>query len=94
MVEQETTTRFAYDVAWIVSAYLNVCILASTGAAEGDPGARTPVSFQYLIDEQYHGGYTGRALPRSLQDILTFRAVRRAALELAATLPHPAHWTS
>ena len=28
MADQETTTRFAYDVSWIVSAYLNDCILA------------------------------------------------------------------
>ena len=58
MAEQETTTRFAYKVSWIVSAYLNACILALTMAAEGDPGARIPVSFQYLIDKIDHGWYT------------------------------------
>ena len=46
MAEQETTTWFAYDVSWIVSAYLNTYILASTAEMEGDPGVRTPVSFQ------------------------------------------------
>ena len=57
-------TWFAYDMPWIVSEYLNACILASTLAAEGDLGARTPVSFQYLIDELNYGRYTGCALPR------------------------------
>ena len=93
IADQETTTRFAYDMLWIVSTYLNTCILASTAASEGDPGARTPVSFQYLIDELDHGRYTGRALPRSLQDLLTVRAGRRAALALAAALPPPASRT-
>ena len=38
MAEQKTTTQFAYDVLWIVSAYLNACILELTAMAEGDPG--------------------------------------------------------
>ena len=59
-------------------------------AAEEDPGARTPVSFQYLINELDHGWYTGHTLPRSLQDILTIRAGRRAALAEAAAHPPPA----
>ena len=54
---------------------------------------RTPVSFQYLIDELDHGRYTGRALPRSLQNLLTIRAGRRTALASAAALPLPAPWT-
>ena len=33
MAEQDTTTRFAYDVLWIVLAYLNSCISALTAAA-------------------------------------------------------------
>ena len=33
MAEQETTKQFAYNVSWIVLAYLNACILASTAAA-------------------------------------------------------------
>ena len=37
MAEQKTTTQFAYDVSWIVSAYLNACILLSTAAADGGP---------------------------------------------------------
>ena len=90
MADQETTTRFAYDVSWIVLAYLNACVLASTAAAEGDPGARIPVSFRYLINELDHSWYTGLALPRSFEDLLTFRAGRHAALALAAALPSPA----
>ena len=80
-------TRFAYDVSWIVSAYMNARILAST--AEGDPGECTPVSFQYLINKLNRDRYTRRALPRSLQDILTVRAVRRVALTLMEALPLP-----
>ena len=78
MAEQDTTKRFAYDVSWIVSAYLNACILASTAAAEEEPEARIPVSFQYLIFELDHSRYTGRALPRSLQDLLTVPEGRHA----------------
>ena len=69
MEEEETTTQFTYNMSWIVSAYMNACILESTAAVERDPGARILVSFQYLIDELDHGWYTGRALPRSLQDL-------------------------
>ena len=88
MADQKTMKRFAFDVPWIVSEYLNACILASTAAAaEGDPGARAPVSFQYLIDELDHGRYTRRVLPRSR--LPTVRSVRHAALALAAALPLP-----
>ena len=90
MEEQETMTRFAYYMLWIVSAYLNACILASMAAAEGDPGERTPVLFQYLIDELDHGRYTGRALPRSIRDLLTVRAGIHAALASTAALHLPA----
>ena len=102
MAEQETTTRFDYDVSWIVSAYLNARILASTASTEGEPGARTQVSLQYLIDELNHSRYTGRALLRYLQDLLTVRAGRctalalagrHAALASAAVLPLPAPQT-
>ena len=44
------------------------------------------VSFRYLIDEFYHGQYNMRALPRSLQEILTVSAGQRAALALEAAL--------
>ena len=90
MEKQETMTQFAYDVLWIVSAYLNACILELTAMAEGDPGAHTPVPFQYLINDIYHGWYTGCVLPRSFHDILTVRAGRRELLALAAALPPPA----
>ena len=58
-------------------------------AVEGDPGVCTPDSLQYLIDELDHGRYTGRTLLISLQDLLTVRAGRRAALAAAATQPPP-----
>ena len=93
MAEQETAARFAYDVSWILSTYLNACILALTTAAEGDPGVHITVSFQYLLNELDHGWYTRRALPRSLQDLLTVHAGQRAVLALAATLPPPAPQT-
>ena len=87
MADQETMTRFAYDVPWIILAYLNTCILTSTVVAEGDPGARTLVTFQYLIDELENGWYTGRALLKSLQDLLIVRVGKLEALALAAALP-------
>ena len=43
MAEQDTMTRFAYNVLWIILAYLNACILALASRAEGYPGARTSV---------------------------------------------------
>ena len=89
MAKQETTAWFAYDVSWILSTYLNACILASMALAEGGPGARTPVLFQYPIDEIHHCRYTGREIPRSLKDILTVCVGRRAALASAAALPPP-----
>ena len=48
------------------------------------------MSFRYLIDELDHGRYTGRALPRSLHDLLTVCAGQCAALALVAALPLPA----
>ena len=39
--DAESTTRFAYDVSWVVARYLNACVLASSAAGQGDPGART-----------------------------------------------------
>ena len=90
-MEQDTTTWFAYNVSWIVSEYLHACILAL--AAEGDPGACTLVSFQYLIYELGHGWYTRCTLPRSLQNILTIRAGRRAELAASAAQPPPAPQT-
>ena len=86
-------TRFAYNMSWIVLAYLNACILTLMSEAEGGPGERTPVLFQYLINELNHGQYTGRALSRSIRDILTVRSGRHAALASAAGLPLPAPWT-
>ena len=79
--------RFAYDVSWIALAHLNACILASTTAAERDPGAGTLVSFQYLINELNHCWYTGHTLPIYLQYLLTICAGRRAALEAAVSQP-------
>ena len=90
---REPQHGFAYEVLWIVLAYLNTCILASMVMEEGDTGASTQVSFQYLINELDHGQNTGRALPRSLQDVLTARAGRRSSLALAAVLPPPAPQT-
>ena len=74
-------------------AYLNNWILALMAAAEGDPGVCIMVSFQYLINELNHGRYTGNALPRTLQELLTVRAGRRAVQALAAALPLPAPQT-
>ena len=73
MVEQETTTRFAYDVSWIVSAFLNACILVSMAASEEYFGERTPVSLQFLIDEgtpdvRYQGS-SRISLPSALEDV-------------------------
>ena len=54
MEDAESTTRFAYDVSWVVGRYLNACVLASLAAGQGDPGARTPCSFQLIINELDH----------------------------------------
>ena len=32
MENAESTTRFAYDVSWVVARYLNACVLASSAA--------------------------------------------------------------
>ena len=66
---------------------------ATAAVTEGDPGAHTPVSFQYLIDELDQGWYIGSTLLRSLQDILTVRAGRSAVLAAAAAHPLPAPYT-
>ena len=50
MEDAESTTRFAYGVSWVVGRYLNACVLASSSAGQGDPGARTPCSFQFIIN--------------------------------------------
>ena len=84
MENSESTTCFAYDVSWVVGCYLNACILASSAARQGDPGARTPCSFQFIINKLDHGRYSGRQLPASLQGLLSVRARRRA---LAAPPP-------
>ena len=60
MEDAESTTRFAYDVLWVVGRYLNACILAPSAARKGDPGARTPCSFQFIIAELDHGRYADR----------------------------------
>ena len=93
MAEQETTTRFTYNVSWIISEYLSAYILALTAAADGDPGAHTPFPFNYLINELDPGCYNGRALPRPLQNLLTARTGICAALASAAALPPPAPCT-
>ena len=49
MEDADATTRFAYDVSWVVGRYLDACILASLAARKGDPGARTPCLFQFII---------------------------------------------
>ena len=90
MAEQDTTTRFAYNNLWIVSVYLNACILALTAAVEGYLGARANFLFKYLINTLDHSRYTGRELLRSLQDILTIRAGRRVPLASASAMPSPA----
>ena len=86
MEDAEASTCFAYDMLWVVGRYLNACVLASSAAGQGDPGARTPCSFQFIINELDHGRYTGRQLPAYLQDLLNVRARRRA---LAAPPPPP-----
>ena len=54
MVDADSTTRFAYDLSWVVGLYLNACVLASSEAGQGNPGARTPCSFQFIINELDH----------------------------------------
>ena len=65
MENAESTTRFAYDVSSVVARYLNACVLASSAVGQGDPGARTLCSFQFIINELDHGRYAGRQLPAS-----------------------------
>ena len=76
MGDAESTTRFAYDVLWVVGRYLNACILDSLAAGQGDPGARTMCSFQFIINELDHGRYGGCHLPASLQGLLNGRCGR------------------
>ena len=76
-------------MSWVVGRYLNACILASSAVRQGDPGARTPCSFQFIIAELDHGRYAGLQLPASLQGLLSVRA-RRWALAVPSTLsPDP-----
>ena len=86
MEDADSTTRFAYGVLWVVGRYLNACVLASWAAGQGDPGARTPCSFQFIINELDHRRYAGRQLPASLQGLLNVRTRKRA---LAAPPPLP-----
>ena len=85
MEDAESTTRFAYNVSGVVARYLNTCVLDSSAAGQGDPGARTPCSFQFITNELDHRRYVGRQLPASLQGLLNGRTRQR---ELAAT-PNP-----
>ena len=78
MEDADSTTRFTYDVSWVVGRYLNACVLASLAAGQGDPGARTPCLFQFIINELDHGRYAGRQLPASLQSLLNGRTRQRA----------------
>ena len=57
MEDAETTTRFAYDVSWVVGRYLNTCILASSVTRQRDPGAQTPCLFQFIIAKLDHRQY-------------------------------------
>ena len=60
-------TTFAYDVTRVSARYYNSCITASSNEPMGEPGAVTPVSFGFLIDELRWGRYKGQQLPASLQ---------------------------
>ena len=37
MEDAESTTRFAYDMLWVVGRYANSCVLASSATGQGDP---------------------------------------------------------
>ena len=91
MEDADSTTCFAYDVLWVVGRYLNACVLASSTAGQGDPGARTPCLFQFIINELDHGRYAGRQLPASLQGLLNVRTRRRALADppFPPSLPRP-----
>ena len=89
MEDAEATTRFAYDLLWVVGRYLNACVLASSAAGKGDLGARTPCSFQFIINKLDHGRYAGRQLPASLQGLLNVRARRQALAEPPPLVPCP-----
>ena len=88
MKDAEATTRFTYNVSWVVGRYLNACILASSAARQGDLGARMPCSFHFIISKLDHGQYAGRQPPTSLQGLLSVRARRRALA--APSTPSPA----
>ena len=65
----QTTTlciSLAYDLLR-VEGYYNACISVSTLNLLGDPGTRTPVSFQMLLDDLTWGHYMGQPLPATLQ---------------------------
>ena len=86
MEDAEATTRFAYDMSWVMGRYLNACILASLVERQGEPGARTPCSFQFIIAELDHMRYASRQLPASLQGLLSVRS-RQRALSAPSTPP-------
>ena len=72
--------------------YLNACILASSAARQGDPGARMPCSFHFIIAELDHGRYAGRQIPASLQGLLSVRARRRALAAPSTPSSAPQIW--
>jgi len=63
----EACTTLAYDVTRVSARYYNQCITASSSEPMGEPGAVTPVSFSFLLDELRWGRYKGQQLPASLQ---------------------------
>ena len=71
MEDAESTTRFAYDVSWVVGRYLNACVLASLAAGQRDLGARTPCLFQFIINELDHGVRDPRSLCPAAKDART-----------------------
>ena len=86
MEDTEATTRFAYDVSWLVGRYLNACILVSLATRQEDPGAQTPCLFQV-----HHCRTRPRVVHRTPAtcvppSLLSVRAQRRA---LAAPLTLP-----
>lgn len=71
-------TQFAYNLSRVKVGYYNTYIRASTTILIhiGDPGAKIPVSFQWLIDKLACDIYQGQLLPPSLQQrIPTIRGV-------------------
>ena len=62
---------FTYDLSRIEAEYYNSCIRASTTTAMGDPGARTPASFQILVNKLRWSRYRRQPLSPSLQSFLS-----------------------